>query len=1014
MYNLYQPFTHGPSLYRRRNPNAVRAIALALSWTFLLLCVWVIFAPESPWSSAPRWKTSSSLKELYYARKNTNIARCKSLNDLPPTADAPVPGIKPPARSRSDRYEPSRDEQFNKKKKYVKLKNGKLWTGRLNGTEVIQGDVVFGEGIIKLITASTRYTPAHSGYTMHVEGDDIKGGGEWGVVRPEDVSEDLEDGESVETEVIDVKGAWITPGLVDLHSHIGVSSLPQLSGASDGNSHNGPILPFLRSIDGLNTHDESYILVMAGGVTTAQVLPGSANNIGGQSFVIKLRPTNERSVISKVVEPPYTLLNESRYGEGEWDFEARPRWRHMKHACGENPDRRYGFTRMDAAWAYRNAYNEAKKIKDQQDEFCSQVLNGDLRRAEEEFPESPLETEALVDVLRGRVKLSIHCYEVVDLDMIVRLSNEFKFPIASLHHTGETYLVPELLRQTWGGAPATALFAANARKKREAYRNSEFAPKVLADHNIPVVMKSDHPVLNSRYLLYEAQQAHFYGLNSTKALESVTTTPAKAAGLGHRLGYISEGYDADIVVWDSHPLTLGATPQRVYIDGILQINDSRPTIKPEELQVPPKTPDFEKEAREAVKSEGLPPLEASIIIRGKVVVLKNLSTGYIRDGGRVKRWFPPAENAQKGEQTKVWDVVVRDGSVLCHGVSGSCAVSLRGDGFNPEDFEEIDLEGGVILPGLTTFGSSIGLTEIAQEPTTNDGNAVDPFSATPPLLGGPLETIVRAADGLQFGGRNTLLAYRGGVTQAIVAPVGSRFVFGFATAFSTAASNALEQGAVIQNTTALHMSITHQNDISVSTQIAALRRSLLQSAGERQLTDALFVIHVDSADIMATLIKLKREYYKTTGQNVRFTFAGGTEAHLLADDIAKENISVILTPSRPFPVDWDKRRILPGPPLTSDTQISYLLRKGINVGLGTVDDFDARNARFDAEWARVSSRGYIDSAKAIELVTVNLERALGVTKPNSDMIALKGGSIGFEGKLFSVTSKRRGVVEILL
>lgn len=299
-------------------------------------------------------------------------------------------------------------------------------------------------------------------------------------------------------------------------------------------------------------------------------------------------------------------------------------------------------------------------------------------------------------------------------------------------------------------------------------------------------------MLNSRYLLYEAQQAHFYGLNSTKALESVTTTPAKAAGLGHRLGYISEGSSAsspqcslsdqhvmqdmmqvycafplgfcqllprstvDIVVWDSHPLTLGATPQRVYIDGILQINDSRPTFKPEELQVPPKTPDFEKEAREAVESEGLPPLEASIIIRGKVVVLKNLSTGYIRDGDRVKRWFPLAQNAQKGGQMKVWDVVVRDGSVLCHGVSGSCTVSLLGDGFNPEDFEEIDLEGGVILPGLTTFGSSIGLTEIAQEPTTNDGNAVDPFSATPPLLGGPLETIVRAADGLQFGGRNTL------------------------------------------------------------------------------------------------------------------------------------------------------------------------------------------------------------------------------------------------------------------
>ncbi len=307
----------------------------------------------------------------------------------------------------------------------------------------------------------------------------------------------------------------------------------------------------------------------------------------------------------------------------------------------------------------------------------------------------------------------------------------------------------------------------------------------------PFPIQSDHPVFNSRYLLYEAQQANFYGLNSTKALESVTTTPAKAAGLGHRLGYLSEGSSAssppqpllinvwsrvrcrytgfpwrfcqllpgftvDVVVWDSHPLTLGATPQRVYIDGILQINDSHPTMKPGELQNPPQTPNFDKEARETVENDGLPPLEASVIFRGKVVVLKNLSTGYIRDGDRVKRWFPPVDSTQEGEQARGWDVVMRDGSILCHGVFGSCTTSLARDGIRLEDFEEVDLEGGVILPGLTTFGSSIGLTEIAQEPTTNDGNALDPFSATPALLGNPLETIIRAEDGLQFGGRNTL------------------------------------------------------------------------------------------------------------------------------------------------------------------------------------------------------------------------------------------------------------------
>ncbi|KAJ7182418.1 hypothetical protein C8R43DRAFT_1116061 [Mycena crocata] len=210
-------------------------------------------------------------------------------------------------------------------------------------------------------------------------------------------------------QVIDAGGKWISPGIVDAHSHLGVYSAPELNGASDGNSHKSPILPWLRSIDGLNTHDDAYRLAIAGGVTTAQILPGSANNIGGQAFLIKLRPTAERSVQAMLFEPPLTLgLNSS---------DGRPKWRHMKHACGENPSRTYGQTRMDSAWAFRRAYDEARKIRDAQDAFCDKAERG-LR--------------------------------VWDKDTDGKgafLSNEFKFPIASIHHAGETYLVPNLLKK---------------------------------------------------------------------------------------------------------------------------------------------------------------------------------------------------------------------------------------------------------------------------------------------------------------------------------------------------------------------------------------------------------------------------------------------------------------------------------------------------------------------------------------------------------------------------------------
>jgi hypothetical protein len=159
---------------------------------------------------------------------------------------------------------------------------------------------------------------------------------------------------------------------------------------------------------------------------------------------------------------------------------------------------------MDTQWAFRQAYYEARKIKESQDAYCAGARKGHWNKLGE-FPES-LQWEALVDVLRGRVKVNNHCYEAVDFDGMIRvrtsqilvsqiihsylqLTNEFKFSIAAFHHAHEAYLVPDLLKKMYKAPPAVALFATNARYKREAYRGSEFAPRVLADHGIQVVMK---------------------------------------------------------------------------------------------------------------------------------------------------------------------------------------------------------------------------------------------------------------------------------------------------------------------------------------------------------------------------------------------------------------------------------------------------------------------------------------------------------------------------------------------
>ncbi|KAJ7866119.1 hypothetical protein B0H13DRAFT_2561581 [Mycena leptocephala] len=192
-------------------------------------------------------------------------------------------------------------------------------------------------------------------------------------------------------------------------------------------------------------------------VESRQILPGSANNIGGQAFLIKLRPTVERSASAMLLEPPLTLgLNGS---------EGRPKWRHMKHACGENPSDTYSQTRINSAWAFRTAYDEARKIRDAQDAFCVRAEAGlwDGRAA---FPEI-LQWESL-----SGHKLSYRSI-AVDLDQLVRLSNEFKIPIASIHHAGETDLVPDLLKKAWGNIPHRSEAATCV---REALRHLNVVP----------------------------------------------------------------------------------------------------------------------------------------------------------------------------------------------------------------------------------------------------------------------------------------------------------------------------------------------------------------------------------------------------------------------------------------------------------------------------------------------------------------------------------------------------------
>ncbi|KAJ6532734.1 carbohydrate esterase family 9 protein [Mycena vulgaris] len=858
------------------------------------------------------------------------------------------------ARTQSDR--------FVEGTKPTLIRNASIWTGLDSGDEIVYGDILIDKGLIKKLGSVDEST-------LRSYADVV---------------------------VLNAAGAWVSPGIVDLHSHIGVDSAPALNGASDTNSIKGLVLPWLRSLDGLNTHDDAYKLSISGGVTTANVLPGSADAIGGQAFVIKLRPTAERSSSAMLLEPPFSLN-----GTYVNPFQ-RPRWRQMKHACGENPSRVYSGTRMDTQWAFRQAYNTARILKDKQDAYCAKALAGQTGLGA--FPED-LQWEALVDVLRGRVKVHNHCYEGVDIDGMIRLTNEFKFSIAAFHHAHEAYMVPDLIKKAYGHPPALAIFATSARFKREAYRGSEFAPRILADNGLDVVMKSDHPVLNSRHLIYEAQQAHYFGLPANLALASVTSTPARIMGQDHRIGRLIEGFDADIILWDSHPLFLGAAPKQVFIDGIPQLEKPYTSVKPKSAQKIPTPPNFDKETADAIKYEGLPPLEPEGA-KSDVVVFRNVGSIFLKSAAArgVREVFTSA--GADGV------VVVEKGRIVCSGALAACPAAL-----GRSDAVHLDLDGGSISPGLVSYGSPLGLTHITGEASTNDGPVFDPLRVkVPEIIDG---TVIKAVDGLLFASRDALLGYRNGVTSAVTAPSSRGFLSGLSTVFSTAAAHKLVDGAVIQEIAALHVALSLSSGISVSTQIATLRGLLLgEGHGDlaQRFADVVtgkipLVIEVESADIIASVLRLKKEVEAAKGNTIRLTISGATEAHLLAKEIGEAGVGVIIE-QRPFPSTWEHKRLLPGPPLTQSSAIATLVAHNVTVGIKVGGPSSVRSTRDDMAWAGLESNGVIGKADALALASSNLETLLGVTESNSDLVAISGGS-GFEGKVVAVISQSRGSVDLI-
>ena len=362
--------------------------------------------------------------------------------------------------------------------------------------------------------------------------------------------------------VIDAAGRWITPGIIDVHSHLGNATFPLVPvevETWDVNEASDPNTAEVWAGHGLNMQDPGFSRALAGGVTTLHVLPGSSNLFGGHGVVLK----NVPAVTVQGRKFPDAPLS-------------------LKMACGENPKYTYGengrapASRMGNVALVREAFFEAEAYRRKWDEFREA---GD---PDADPPPRNPELEALAGVLRGEVSVHVHCYRAEDMAILLDVADEFGFRISAFHHAVEAYKMAPLLAEN---ETCAAVWADWWGYKMEAYDTIRAnAPFLEAAGGCPM-MHSDSSVVGQR-LTIEAAKAAAAGraagldLPPEQVIAWVTSNPADVLGIGDRTGSLIAGKHADVVIWSGDPFSIYSKADEVFVDGALVYDRDDPARRP--------------------------------------------------------------------------------------------------------------------------------------------------------------------------------------------------------------------------------------------------------------------------------------------------------------------------------------------------------------------------------------------------------------------------------------------------
>ncbi len=750
--------------------------------------------------------------------------------------------------------------------------------------------------------------------------------------------------------VIDVSGKTIIPGIVDTHSHIGIYPRPSVPANSDGNEMSGPVQSGIRALDAIYPADPGIRMAVAGGITTANIMPGSGNVIGGQTLYVKLRGRT---------------IDEMRIR----DMEVLGG---LKMANGENP-KGYGrraspqapITRMKLASLQREQFVKAREY---QRKWKAYKESPDKKTP----PDIDLAMEPLVEVLERSGTVHFHTHRADDLLTAMRIADEFGFELV-LQHATEAYRIPEELVKR--KIPASLTLVDSPGGKLETAALLEENAAILEKAGVKVAINTDDFITESRFILRTGAIAVRGGMSEDAALRALTINPASMMHLDKRLGSLEHGKDADFVVLSGNPFSIYTHVLSTYIDGKLvfdRAKDGAYQTGGFELKEPlPKLADNIASSTNDVKT----PAALTEKPKGK-------SKGIVAHVGRLHTVSGPAINDAV--------VYIEDGKIAYVG---------------PRSGFQTDAEVTVIVaaqatPGLIDCHSVIPLTgelnihadqeqDESSDPNQADIRVLDGFNPNEPLL--------------QFVREN-------GVTVIHATPGRTNIIAGQTGIFRTMGRTALQM--TIRSPAALLVNLgeapkqTYPGKLPTTRMGSAslLRNALVQAknyvakrdankdsdkAPPRNLKwDALALaldgkipvyITAHRADDLMTAIRLAQEF------NLRLTLDMATEAYLLDGDLVKAKTPVVLHPTmqRIGSSMETFNSYLGNAVVLAKKEVPFTISTGFE---GYVPK--TRVLRFEAAMAAVNGLGFDGALKAI---TLDAAKMLGIEK---DYGSIEKGKVG--------------------